>query len=191
MTTSRPAAVAVSGPVASSVSCATAATSSTRGSTTAKSSGSCTFLLSDGQRFRCPLRFQRGPTSVSLIEHSKACVQLARLVIPAALRAVAARIGSARTCLTAHGLSVTGGLVLAAPPNTPERAYSPDGELDTSDSLIGFYGDRGQAQRLEPAVVKNAKRFSGQVERDGAENIVWVASPPRRLREIVQTCTPG
>jgi hypothetical protein len=118
-----------------------------------------------------------------VIEHARACVQLARLVIPAVLRAVAARIGTVRACLTAHGLNVVGGLVL--PPQGPS---SPAGELDTAGALIAFYTDRGQAQRAEPATAKNVKRFGGQVERAGAANIAWIARPPRRLRDITRTC---
>jgi len=193
-TTSRTAAAGGSGELASSTSCmegsSVASSPSGRHARTVVS-GSCVFVLRDGQRFRCPLRFQRGPTSVSLIEHAKACVRLSTLVVPVALRAVAARIGRVRACLTVHGLSVIGGLVFPPAPLSPESPSSPAGELDIADSLIAFYSDPGQAQRAEPAIVKNVRRFGGQVQRAGAENVAWIASPPNRLRDIVQTCTAG
>jgi hypothetical protein len=109
-------------------------------------------------------------------------------VVPVALRAVAARIGRVRACLTVHGLSVIGGLVFPPAPLSPSSSA---GELDIADSLIAFYSDPGQAQRAEPAIVKNVRRFGGQVQRAGAENVAWIASPPNRLRDIVQTCTAG
>jgi hypothetical protein len=140
-------------------------------------------VLSDGRRFGCPARFGRGPTQVSVIEHAKACIPLARLVISAESRAVGARIGRARACLIAHGLKVVGGLVLP-----PQDHGGPAGELDTAAALIAFYTGPGQASRAEPAIVKNARRVDGQVERAGAANIAWLAPPPPQLRDIVQTC---
>jgi hypothetical protein len=145
------------------------------------------FVLSDERRFRCPLSFQRGPNSASLIERSRACVQLARLVLPAALRAAAARIVTARACLTKHGLAVTGGLVLPAP-GGPDTTV---GELDTADALIAFYREGAQAARLEPQVAKNMTVLGGVVARDGAENVAWLAPPAESLRHIVAACTPG
>ena len=146
-------------------------------------SNSCTFVFSDGRRFSCPPRFGRGPSHASEIEHAKACVPLARLVISAELRAVGATIGRARACLIAHGLKVVGGLVLP-----PQGHGTPAGELDSTSALIAFYTGRGQASRAEPATVKNVKRVGGQVERAGVANIAWLAPPPSQLRDVVQTC---
>jgi hypothetical protein len=118
-----------------------------------------------------------------VIEHAKACIPLARLVISAGLRAVGARIALARACLLSHGLKVVGGLILP-----PQDHGGPAGELDVATALIAFYTSRDRASRAEPAVVRNAKRVGGQVERAGAANIAWLAPPPRQLRNIVQTC---
>jgi hypothetical protein len=85
--------------------------------------------------------------------------------------------------LIAHGLKVVGGLVLP-----PQDHGGPAGELDTAAALIAFYTGPGQASRAEPAIVKNARRVDGQVERAGAANIAWLAPPPPQLRDIVQTC---
>jgi hypothetical protein len=161
------------------------------GSTTCSSSssapGSCTFLMSDGRRFRCPARFARGPENVAAIEHSKACTQLSRRVIPVALRPVAARITSVRACLTAGGEPVVGGLVLQAP--SPGDPSPPAGELDTSGALIAFYVSTARAQRSEPSVLRNVKRIGGEVEREGTETVAWVAKPSSALRSLVSRCT--
>lgn len=108
-------------------------------------------------------------------------------MLPAALRAAAARIVAARACLTKHGLAVTGGLVLP-PPGGPDTTV---GELDTADALIAFYREGAQAARLEPQVAKNMKVLGGVVARDGAENVAWLAPPAESLRHIVAACTPG
>jgi hypothetical protein len=118
-----------------------------------------------------------------VIENARACVSVSRLVIPAPLRAVAARIARTRACLTTHGLNVIGGLVLP-----PQGHGSPAGELDIAEALIAFYTDRVHAQRAEPAIVKNMKRVGGGVQRADAANIAWIAPPQRRLRDIVRTC---
>ena len=170
----------------SSSSCSTGAFSgaSPGSSPSAQVSSSCTFVLSDGRRFGCPARFGRGPTAtdVGLIEHAKACVPLARLVISPGLRAVGARIGRARACLAAHGLKAAGGVVL------PPQGHGPAGELDNAAAEIAFYTDRGQASRAEPAIVTNVKRIGGQFERAGSANIAWYTPPSRQLRAIVKAC---
>ena len=117
-----------------------------------------------------------------MIERAKACLPLARLVISAGLRAVGARIGRARACLTAHGLKVAGGLVL------PPQGHGPAGELENATALIAFYADGGQASRAEPAIIKNVKRIGGRSERDGLANIAWLAPPSRQLRHTVKAC---
>jgi hypothetical protein len=140
-------------------------------------------VLSDGRRFGCPARFGREPPDVSLIEHAKACVPVARLVISPALRAVGVTIGRVRSCLLAHGLKTVGGLTLP-----PQGHGAPAGELDIAAALIAFYTDHGRVSRAEPAIVKNVKRIGGQAERAGGANIAWYAPPSRRLRAIVKTC---
>jgi hypothetical protein len=150
-------------------------------------SESCTYVLSDGARFRCPLRIPT-LTSVPQIEHAKSCTRLSTLVISAALRRVAVRISGARECLTAAGLRVVGGLVLPPP---PQRQESPSGELDTSAAIVAFYTSRGRAQQLYPATEKRAGNLKGQVVRRGLETIVWYSPPTPRLRENLLACTAG
>ncbi len=141
-------------------------------------------VFSDGRRFSCPARFGRGPTNASVIEHAKACVPLARLVMSAGLRAAGARIDRARTCLIAHGLKPDGGLILP-----PQGHGAPAGELDTATALIAFYLDRSKANLALPAIAKNARRIHAEVERAGFANIAWLAPPSSQLRAIAHACT--
>jgi hypothetical protein len=117
-------------------------------------------------------------------------VQLSRLVIPVALRAVAVRIGQARACLLAHGLRVVGGLVFPLQPQTAGESYAPAGELnlDSSTVLVGFYSDARHAKAAVPRVIENVRRVHGEVARAGAHNIVWSAAPPNKVLHIVQGC---
>jgi hypothetical protein len=173
--------------------------------------GTCTVVLSDGQRYRCSSRFAQrlapGLTPTSVFEHAKACNQLSRLVIPAALRAVASRIGKVRICLSAHSLRVVGGLVF---PVDRGAGYAPAGELDVSprktsstggvvlhgvglpgDALVGFYTDARHAASSARRVMKNVNRVGGQLERAGAESILWLTPPPHAVRDIFKACIGG
>lgn len=158
---------------------------------------SCTMVFSNGRRYRCSARFAQhlapGVTPASVFEHAKACQQLSRLVIPAALRAVAARIGKARACLLAHGLRVVGGLVFPLQHEPAGESYAPAGELnlDSSTVLVGFYSDARHAEAAVPRVIENVRRVHGEINRAGADNIVWPAAPPHRLLHIVQGCIAG
>jgi hypothetical protein len=148
-------------------------------------------VLSDGRRYRCPgSEFGRSTPTPSLLAHAKRCVALSRLVVPAALRAVFAAIAATRTCLSTKGLRVTGGPVF---PPDKQNTGSPNGELvagapGAGGAFVAFYGNAQQAQRLEPDVARNARRFGGQVERRGAVTIVWIRPPARSVRLAVQTC---
>jgi|GEM_PF-4663621 hypothetical protein len=159
--------------------------------------GTCTVVLSDGQRYRCSSQFAQrlapGLTPASVFEHAQACSQLSRLVIPAALRPVAVRIGKARACLLSHGLRVVGGLVFPLQPKPAGESYAPAGELnlDLSTVLVGFYSDARLAKAAVPRVIENVRRVHGEVDRAGADNIVWGAAPPHRLLHIVQGCVAG
>jgi hypothetical protein len=174
----------------------------------ARTTGSCTSVLSDGRRFRCSLRFAQrlapGRTPASVFEHSKACTQLATLVVPARLQVVAARIGKARACLAAHRLRVFGGLAF---PAGRGAGYAPAGELDLSPrdigssgrppihglsllgaALIAFYSGVQDAEISAPHVIKNVKRGGGQFERAGTQSIVWLTAPPHSVRDVVEAC---
>jgi hypothetical protein len=163
---------------------------------TAHRSGSCTFLLSDGRRFRCPPRFGIGPPDYRLIEHSKACVQLAAFVVPDSLRATGARLVKVRNCLNARGLEAVGGLVFEAvrPSGLHFQSgapYAPAGEVDTSGALIAFYVDRSRAQRAVASVQANVRRSGATVVRDGDETVAWMIKPSQSLRATVQSCVGG
>jgi hypothetical protein len=147
---------------------------------------SCVFVLADGRRFKCSgPAFARSTPSSTTLEHAKACVPLSRLTLSASLRAVVARIALVRTCLTNKGLHVGGGPVFGQGPN------SPDGELITEGAFIAFYTDQHKAERLEPQVKQNAKRFGGQVVRNGAVSVLWIHPPASGLRDAVSGCAFG
>jgi hypothetical protein len=93
----------------------------------------------------------------------------------------------ARTCLTAKGLHAIGAAVL--PPNP--GANMADGELvisSTHPTFIAFYIDTAKARRAEAAVMRNARRINGQVERRGATTIIWTRIPSSKLRASVEAC---
>jgi hypothetical protein len=148
---------------------------------------SCVFVLSDGRRFKCSgAAFARSTPTPARLEHAKACVAISPLMLPASVRALVKRIAAARTCLTSNGLRATGGPVF--PPQGPNSA---DGELITQGALIAFYTDQRKAKRLEPQVKQNAKRFNGQVVRNGAVTVLWIRPPARGLRNTVSRCALG
>lgn len=72
---------------------------------------------------------------------------------------------------------------------------SPDGELIAgylpTGALIAFYRSIEKAERLEPAVLGNARRLHSQVERAGAVTILWLRPPTARIRRAMQGCVPG
>jgi len=119
----------------------------------------------------------------SKLQRAKACTTMSPLAVPASLHAVVAMIARDRTCLTSKGLRVTGGPVL--PRQGPDSA---DGELITEEALIAFYTNPQKAERLQPQVKQNAKRFDGQVVQNGAVTVLWVHPPANGLRVAVSGC---
>jgi hypothetical protein len=117
---------------------------------------SCVFVLADGRRFSCPQRFAQAVQTASSLERSTACRMIAPLHLSAAVRRVTAAIESAQGCLVSRRVRAIGNAVL--PPLA--GANSPDGELIAgylpNGALIAFYRDIEKAQRLEPAVLRNA-----------------------------------
>ena len=163
---------------------------------------SCTYVLSDGQRFRCPGPIGHMTPSVTNLEHSKTCVQLSKLVVPAANQRVVAAIETARSCLAAQHLYVNGGPAVLAPvPGgrggaiAPRAQQRPLGELDVTnglgEALIGFYEDPAAAKSHEAAAAQRANRFAGEVERQGAVTIIWIGSASLKLRRGLQACGLG
>jgi hypothetical protein len=170
-----------------SVGCSAGATSASPRAAV-DSVGSCTFVLTDGRRFRCSgSAFAQSTPSPSMLEHAKGCVPLSGLVISASLRAVAGRIEVARACLTRKGLRVTGGPAFPPDRSSPSR---PDGELIAGavGAFIAVYTDPAKAQRLEPEAMQNAKRHGWQVERHGAVTVLWIHPPSSGARSTVGTC---
>lgn len=151
----------------------------------------CVFVLADGRRFSCPERFAQAVQTASRLERSPACRSLARLHLSVAARRVTARIESAQACLTSHGVRSTGGAGL---PSSADSS-SPDGELIAGSlpdgALIAFYRDIEKADRLELAVLSNARRVHAQVERSGTATIFWSRPPTAALRRAVQGCLPS
>jgi hypothetical protein len=152
---------------------------------------SCVFVLTDGRRFSCPERFAHVVQTASSLERSTACRTIVPLHLSAAVRRVTAAIESAQACLVSHKVRAIGNAVLPplAGPN------SPDGELIAgylpSGALIAFYRRVEKAERLEPAVLRHARRLRAQVERRGAVTIFWWRPPTATLRRAVQTCLPS
>jgi len=152
---------------------------------------SCVFTLADGLRFSCPQRFAQVVQTASSLERSTACRTIAPLHLSVAVRRVTALIESAQACLTSHSVRAIGTAVL--PPLA--SANSPDGELIAghlpNGALIAFYRNIAKAQRLEPAVLRNARRLRAQVKRSGNVTIFWLRPPTATLRRAVQVCLPG
>ncbi len=150
---------------------------------------SCSFLLSDGQQFRCHKAFAGSTPTARALEHTQGCVRLPSLMLSPAVRRMIAALEKARRCLIARGVRVVGGPVL--PPVSPGSS-SPDGELVVGRSaahvlFIAFYTDAARAQRLLAQLMRNAGRLKGQVERHGAVTILWV-QPPSGSRAAGQAC---
>jgi hypothetical protein len=152
---------------------------------------SCVFVLTDGRRFSCPERFAKAVQTASSLERSMACRAIGPLHLSAAVQQVTAAIESAQACLAHHKVRAIGNGVLPplADPNSPDgeliAGYLPNG------ALIAFYRNVETADRLEPAVLRNARRLGAQVERSGAVTIFWWRPPPATLRRAVQACLPG
>jgi hypothetical protein len=150
----------------------------------------CVFVLADGRRFSCPERLAQAAQTAGSLERSAACRTIAPLHLSAAVRRVTAVIESAEACLIARRVRAIGNAVL--PPLADPS--SPDGELIAgylpNGGLIAFYRDVEKAERLEPAVLRNARRLRAQVERRGAVTIFWWRPPTAALRRAVQACLP-
>ena len=151
---------------------------------------SCVFTLADGRRFTCPQRFAQVVQTAGSLERATACRPIEPLQLSVAVRRVTASIELAQACLTSHSVRVIGNAAL--PPLA--SAESPDGELiagyPPNGALIAFYRDIAKAQRLAPALLRNARRVRAQVKRSGAVTIFWLRPPTATLRRAVQGCLP-
>jgi hypothetical protein len=147
---------------------------------------SCTFVLGDGERFSCGQPFKGPAPTAPQLEHAR-CRRLSSLRLSAAERALIRRLGDARICLTEKGLRVSGGPVLL----NQSGSNQPGGELVLSSddpTFIAFYADAAQAARIEPALARADSSSHVQVERRGAETVIWSAAPTTQLRASVRAC---
>jgi hypothetical protein len=150
--------------------------------------GSCTYVLTDGRRFKCPLRFSNHRQTPASLQRARACRRLSSIKIPASWRRVFARLYAVQACLTRHHITANGGPTLDA--LSPRR--TPIGELITSTTrptaFIAFYTTARVAKRAETGVRKNARQFGGRVERRGAVTIVWTQPPSASLGTTTEAC---
>lgn len=162
------------------------------------SAQSCTFVLSDGERFSCAKPFSGQTPTAAQLERTE-CRRLPSLKLSAAERAVTARIEAASTCLNAKRLRAIGGPVLPTyPPGgpvapSPLSSSQPRGELVITSShptFIAFSANAAQAARIEPALVRMDAGSHVEVERRGAETIIWSSAPTSELRNTVWGCLP-
>jgi hypothetical protein len=58
-------------------------------------------------------------------------------------------------------------------------------------ALLAFYRSIDKAERLEPAVLRNARRVHALVERSGDETIFWPRPPTATLRRALHACLSG
>ncbi len=155
-------------------------------------SQSCSFILSDGQQFRCQKAFAGHSPTARVLEHTTGCVRLRSLVLSPAVRRMIAALDRTPSCLTAKGVRALGGPVL--PPPSPSSS-SADGEIFVGRSaahavFIAFYTRAARAQRLQAGLLSNARRLNGQVERQGAVTVLWL-HPRSGVQAAVRACAFG
>jgi hypothetical protein len=149
----------------------------------------CSFVLSDGQQFRCRRASEGQTPTARVLEHTNGCVRLHSLKLSPAERTMIAVLDRARSCLAAKGIRALGAPVL--PPNPPGSS-SADGEIVVGESaasvvFIAFYTNPARAQQLEASLMRNAHRLKDQVERHGAVTVLWV-HPPSGVQASVRAC---
>jgi hypothetical protein len=149
---------------------------------------SCTYLLTDGSRFRCPYSFSKHHETPATIQHAKACRPLRPIFVPRPWRRVFDRLYRVRACLARHGITAIGGPFLEGP--RPRK--TPIGELilfnTKPTAFIAFYTSARAAQEAEPKVIRNARRSGGVVHRRGLVTVVWIKPPPAQLRAATEIC---
>ena len=148
---------------------------------------SCKFVLDDGRRLGCNRMFN-GPTPSVPQLLRDGCRWLTPLKVSRAMRAVIARIDSARGCLTSNGMRAVGG---PAFPSRPPDPIQPDGELvirSRHPTFIAFYTDAARAKRIEPALRREDSGKGVLLERRGAVTIAWSQAPAGDIRHTVWEC---
>jgi len=149
--------------------------------------GSCTYTLTDGRRFRCPLSFSNRHQTPASVQNAKQCHALKPIRIPPSWQRVFTHMYAVQTCLSRRGIRASGGPYFAGNPRK-----TPIGELVASNrgtaAFIAFYIDAATARRAEPAVLENVRRGGGAVERRGSVTVAWTSRPSRRLRAPIDGC---
>lgn len=151
---------------------------------------SCTFVLNDGRRLGCNRSIVGPAPSVPQLLRD-GCRWLTPLQLSRSVRALIAKIDSARSCLTSKRMRAVGGAVL---PPTPPGAAEPDGELvvtSRSPSFIAFYVDAARASRTLPALRRLDAGKHVVLERRGAVTIAWTQMPASEQRTVIWTCVSG
>ncbi len=180
---SKPAATTTAGQV-NSMSCQTS------GGAGKPNTQSCTAMLNDGRRLGCNRSIVGAPPSVSQLVRD-GCRWLTPLKLSRSVRALIARIDTARACLESKRLRASGGVVL---PPTPPDATQPDGELvvtSESPSFIAFYVDAARASRTLPALQRLDAGKHVTLERRGAVTIAWTNTAASGPRGVIWTCVSG
>lgn len=171
-----------------SASAVQVSTTSCTNSKSAKPASGCVFVLTDGRRFGCPLSFGHGTQTPDSLARAKACHMLRPLAIPASWRPVIAAIARARSCLTGHGLQVTGGPSLGS----SRSADTPIGELEIANPaappvFVGFYVNPKRALEFERTSLKGAGH-AGQLVRHGNVIMLWPLAPSSQQQAIEEAC---
>lgn len=149
--------------------------------------GSCTYLLTDGRRFLCPLSFSNRPQTPASLTRATACRPLSPIRIPASWKPALKRLDRVEACLTHHGVRARGGPALTN--SDPTRG--PIGELDAETkpaALIAFYTSVTVARGAEARVISAVRRVGGSAQRRGAVTIAWMGSPSAQIAGAVDSC---
>ncbi len=92
----------------------------------------------------------------------------------------------ARACLQKAGYRIAGGSPAIDDTDAPDYEFVLNGH--GGGAFIAFYDELARAERYEPAIRRNAKKFKrAAVERQGRITIVWVRLPAA-LRTGVRAC---
>jgi hypothetical protein len=152
--------------------------------------GHCTFVLTDGRRFECPVRFSQHLQTPASLERAKACHPLTPIRIPASWQPVLRRLDRVEACLDRDGLTVRGGPFFNA---NPKRV--PIGELvllgakpPALSAFIAFYTSARVARRAVPAIRKRLEGTAGSLRRDGSVTVIWATPPAAAMTATTYGC---
>jgi hypothetical protein len=169
------------GATVASAQCEASSSSESGASSASPAVGNCTFVVSDGRRFRCSsghYSLERGNPTPQQLTRARGCARLSPLHLTAATRALIASVARVKSCLQKHGVRALGGAVLQS---AAQVAAGPQGEVIAGSAdhgaFIAFYDDPALAQRAAVKLRSGTRRLHARVQRDGALTIVWIAAP--------------